>query len=156
MRRIAIACFSTLLLIAAPAAAATLSVQVRETKLRAAPKSWAAAKGDLKYGDQVTLLAEEGDWCKVRSMKGAEGFVPGAAVTSSRVVLSGSAPASAYAGRTDVVLAGKGFGREIEERYKQTGERANYATVDSMERITISDAEIAAFIKQGNLNQGGL
>jgi hypothetical protein len=49
------------------------------------------------------------------------------------------------------VLAGKGFNKEIENKYATINSNLNYAAVDRMERIKISTAELNQFVVKGKL-----
>ena len=59
--------------------------------------------------------------------------------------MSGSADAA------DVVLAGKGFNPAVEKEYAAGRSDLNFGAVDKMERRTVSDGELATFVKAGKL-----
>jgi SH3-like domain-containing protein len=129
-------------------------VQVKATKLRSSARHWATAKGDLSYGDQLTVLEQLPQWVRVRTKSGKEGFVPQSALTSQRVSLKGSTDKSLLqADASDVALAGKGFSPEVEKQYAASNKSLNYAAVDRMEKVRIADSEVLAFIKAGKLNE---
>lgn len=128
-------------------------IQVRSSKLRAQPLMWSSAVGDLNYGDQLTLVKEDAanGWLKVKSGKGVEGYLHKSAISTRRVVLA--AKAGMKDGRADiseVVLAGKGFNREVEAEYARA-QGFNYSLVDKVEKARTNSAEIAQFIKSGQL-----
>jgi beta-barrel assembly-enhancing protease len=150
----AIKCFwfclvAALLFLCGAASAETLCVKVREAKLRAQPEFWAAASAGLKYGDRLTELGEHGEWYKVKTSGGLEGYIHSSAVTDREVVLSGRRAGAADVDQGDVVMAGKGFSPEIERQYSAANRNLSYAEVDGMERIKVSDAELTGFIRQG-------
>ena len=87
-------------------------VQLQSTKLRADTKHWAAARANLKYGDRLIVLGAKDDWLNVKSGK-TSGFVHVTAVTPREVVLQRSGKnLNASADSADIVLAGKGFGKD--------------------------------------------
>jgi hypothetical protein len=130
-------------------AAAPLTVQVRETKLRKEPKFWAPAVATLKAGDAVGEIERQGDWIRGTG-RGATGWIHGSAVTTQAVVLTGgSTTASTETRSGDVSLAGKGFTDQVEREYRK--EKA--AGFEDLERIAppISDAELETFLREGKL-----
>jgi hypothetical protein len=52
---------------------------------------------------------------------------------------------------TETALAGKGFNSEVEAQFKARNKKADFATVDRMERLSVPESEVARFIKQGAL-----
>ena len=133
----------------ASAAPEKVYVQLRSTKLRGEPKAWANGLATVSYGDALGLVEQKGDWLKVRSASGKVGFLHASAVTVRPVVLKGEAPVGTAADSSDVVLAGKGFNKSVEQEMKRADAALNYRVVDEMERVQIADAEISSFIKSG-------
>lgn len=138
----------------AAASEALLYVQVRNTKLRAEPKFWSAQKADLDYGSAVTPLGaapNDKSWLKVK--KGdTEGFVHVSAITKRRIVLSGQAvPNGKGVDQSSIVLAGKGFNSQVEDKYRAAN-GLDYAAVDEVTKLGVDGAEEAAFIAEGKLN----
>ena len=148
-------CLSALM-ISGPVRAETLSVKVRAVKLRIAPQFWAAGSADLKYGDEVAVEKEAGEWYRVKTGAGKEGFLHSSALSERRVVLSSTKAPSKEADPSQVVMAGKGFSREVEQQYAGHGRESSYAQVNAMERLKISDAELLNFMRQGKLGPGEL
>lgn len=149
--------FLLVLLAALPAAAQeTLSIQVREAPLRESPSFLGRVAATLAYGDRVVLEGEQGDFKRVAVQGGGPaGWVHASAVSEKEIVLTGGgSTASTQATGDEIALAGKGFNRQVEEQYRQrTG--LDYATVDRMEGITVSTAEMAAFLEQGGVTPRG-
>jgi hypothetical protein len=127
-----------------------LRVQVRNTAVRSQPKVWSNALGFVNYGDSVELLGSEQGWMKVQ-FKGKQGFVHATALTKRNIVLSGKT-APKTASRDDVVLAGKGFNREVEKQMASSNATLNFNAVNEIEKMRVSSVELAAFIKGGKLN----
>lgn len=127
-------------------------VQVRESVIRSRPMFLAPAVTPVKYGDAVGVVSEDAGWVKV-AFRGKEGFLPASTVTPSRIVLSGKSSGKVMADASDVVLAGKGFSKEVEEQYKKSGSGTRYDLVDRVERqCRVVPAEVKAFMAQGGLN----
>jgi hypothetical protein len=139
------------LLWAIPAHAEDLWVQVRESLIRAQPAFYAAPVTSVKYGDRLERVGEEKGWIKVRSGR-KEGYVPVAVVTPQQIVLSGHSVSKVNADASDVVLAGKGFSKEVEAEYKRSDSSARFDLVDQVERQTaVPRAEVQQFMKSGGL-----
>lgn len=132
----------------------TVYVQLQNTKLRSATKHWAPAKVNLKYGDKLSVLGTQDDWLNVR--KGStSGFVHVTAVTPREVVLQRSGKQiGADADRSDIVLAGKGFGKDVEQSFlAKAGSSANIGAVNAMEKIRVNETQLIQFIDQGKLRK---
>jgi len=138
-----------------------LSVQVKETPLRATPSFLGKVLATVPYTEQVELLKEQSGWFNVRVLKDrAEGWMHTSALTKKKIVLKPTEKdmQKMAADPDAVALAGKGvFGPESEQGYKKKYSHANYAVVDNMEKIVVSQKQIVAFIQQGELApQGGV
>jgi len=150
--------FSSVL--AADKAPQKLTIKVKESKLRAKPKIWAAAVSDLKFGDTLTPLATESGldadagWIKVKTKSGVQGFVHPTAVTDRRVILSSSKEAAAEVDPSSVVLAGKGFNREIEQEFARLNPGSNFKQIDQIAAVKISEQELMQFVRAGKLGKG--
>lgn len=131
-----------------------ISVEARSAALAEKPMMWAKAVEMLKYGDVTTEISFKDGWFKVRSASGREGFLHESAVTDRRIVLQSDPDAARVVpDRSKVVMAGKGFSKEIEEQHRREPDAGNYAAVDSIERRKpVSGPEIEKFILQGKLN----
>ena len=132
-----------------------VSTQVAEVKVRTAPNFWSAPVASASYGDEVTAVAEDGSWLKVKTRKGASGFLPASAVTTKKVVLT-SRGGKTRGGVDDVdaILAGKGFNSDIEASLQSSGASLNYPAVERLERTNVSQGELLAFVKKGGLIEG--
>lgn len=127
-------------------------VQVRESIVRSKPMFFSSMVTPVRYGDAVGKLSEESGWARV-SFKGKEGYLPSTTLTPARIVLSGRSSGKVMADASDVVLAGKGFSKEVEENYKRAGKGVRYDLVDRVEKqCRVNAAEVKAFVGQGGLN----
>ena len=133
-----------------------VQVRVKESKLRSQPKFWASGTADLRYGDSLNVVGSEEGWLKVKTRGGASGFVHPTTVTDREIVISRSGSVPSAADRSDVVLAGKGFNREVEKEYAASNPALDFRSVDSMERYKVGSGELLSFLREGKLGNGRL
>jgi len=126
-------------------------VQVRESRVREKPLFYSTTIQSVKYGDRLSKIREESGWVGVRA-SGREGYLPLSAVSPKVIVFSSADVAKVKADPSELVLAGKGFSKEIEQSFKRQDSSARFDLVDRVEReAKASSAEVAQFIKQGDL-----
>jgi hypothetical protein len=126
-------------------------LQVKESLLRAEPRFYARGVAPVRYGDRLQAVSKDGGWVKVQ-LKTMQGYLPGSSISPKRIVLSGARAVSVEADTADVVLAGKGFGKEIEEQYRRSVSGLRYDLVDVVERSSkVTPADVAQFAKKGGL-----
>ena len=130
----------------------TAWVSARTITLKSSTGFFAANRGTVSYGDQVSVLQVSGRWAEVRTIRtpAITGWMPSANLSTRRIV---SSPSTGSATASEVALAGKGFDRDIENAYK-TGGNLNYADVDRTEAITVSQDQLLRFITEGRLSRG--
>ena len=130
-------------------------VSVRETQLRPKP-DFLSVGSVLKYGDMLSIIENGSSWINVRTIFGKQGYIHRSAISERQIVLnSQSSFHTSGASQNDVVLAGKGFSREVEEQFAAQNRTLNFREVDAMERPRVAPADLATFTKQGQLNDGG-
>lgn len=134
-----------------PSRADDVWVQVRESRVRNKPLFYASTIQSVRYGDRLTKLNEDNGWVGVRA--GAqEGYIPLSAVSPKMIAFSSADVAKARADSSELVLAGKGFSKEIEQSFKRQDSSARYDLVDRVEReAKASPSEVDQFVKQGGL-----
>lgn len=136
---------------ALPSYADDLWVHVRESRLRSKPLFYASTVSSVRYGEKVSKLGEENGWVSVRA-GGHQGYLPLSAVSPKAIIFSTSDVAKGEADSGELVLAGKGFSKEIEQSFQRQDESARFDLVNRVEReAKASPAEVAQFIKQGGL-----
>jgi uncharacterized protein YgiM (DUF1202 family) len=121
-------------------------------ELKVSAGFFAAARGILEYGDQVTVLQEDGKWVEVRPVKqpSMTGWIASANLTNKRIITtSGGTSASA----SELALAGKGFSEEVEQSYRQDN-AVNYAEIDALEAQGVPKEDLYGFLREGRLNLG--
>ena len=130
----------------------TLYAAAKSVALKSSTGFFASTRGNLAYGDQVTVLQVNGKWVEVRSAANPSlsGWTTSANLSAKRIVATGS---SGSASASEVALAGKGFKQEVENAYKAGG-KLNYADVDKTEAVTVSPADLQKFLIDGKLSTG--
>ena len=139
------------------AAAATMSVQVKDAPVRATPSFIGKVVGALAYGDQVEILQTQGDWSKVASAS-VSGWMHTSALSSKKIVLAaGQEQAKVAASGDELALAGKGFNSDVEAQFKSAHKDIDFTWINRMEKIRIPVAEMQAFLKDGDVRprEGG-
>jgi len=133
-------------------AARQMSVQVREGQLRSRASFLGTVTATVAYGDRVTVQQTQAGWTQVTTASGRSGWIHTSALTRKRVVLgSGTSDARIGASGEEVALAGKGFSAEVEAAHKKGNPEIDYTWVDWMGNLTVSEAKIRRFLKQGGL-----
>ena len=129
----------------------TLYVAVRTVTLKSSTGFFASNSGTLNYGDRVTVLQVSGRYVEVRSASNSSltGWTASANLTTRQVVSGNTSTTTAR----EVALAGKGFNQDVENSYRSQG-NLNYADVDRVEAITVSEADIRQFLEEGRLSTG--
>jgi len=130
----------------------TLYVNVNSANLKSSTGFFASTTGTVRYTDEVRVLAVSGKWVQVRTSVGSRtGWIAYASLTTKRMAPQGS---TASASAREIALAGKGFSPEVEAEYKKGGQKVDYAAVDEMERVTVTERDLLAFIEEGRLAKG--
>jgi len=121
----------------------TRFVAVENANVKSSTSFFARDLGTLPLGQEVTALRDSGRWTEVRAGN-LTGWVVSASLSPRRTVRAASPVTPG-----EVALAGKGFGREVENQYRLTG--PDYSLVDAMETVVIPMAELRRFIIEGRL-----
>ena len=135
-----------------------MSVQVKNAQLRATPSFLGKIVTTVAYTQQVAILKEQGAWVNV-TLPGTstEGWIHSTALTKKKILLNPSASDISQAASSDeIALAGKGFNAQVEEEFKAGNSQVNYAPINSMETIVISQTQILRFLQKGEvIPEGG-
>lgn len=136
----------------------TMSVQVKETQLRATASHLGKIVVRAPYGARVTILEERGDW-KRAAYGSYRGWVHASALTTKRIVLTaGQTAQTGTVGQGEIALAGKGFNQEVENRYRANNKNLDYTWINRMEDFNVTPEQIENFAGEGRLslgNEGG-
>lgn len=130
----------------------TLMVTIKQVSIRADKQFFAKTVAEAKYQDRLEAIKQQGDWYQV-AFKGVQGWVHKSSVGEAAKGSTGSSTvASSKVSDEDVALAGKGFNSQVEGDYKKKNPNLNFAAVDSLEKISVSDKDSAEFMKAGRLS----
>ena len=133
----------------------SIQVKVRSTAVRTEAKAWASPVALAAYGDSLTVVALGGGWVKVKTTGGKQGYVHSSAVTTRKVVLSSRGPSDYKADSSEIVMAGKGFNKQVEQQFAAANGKANFRDVDAMEKLKSRPSDVAAFVREGKLGGTG-
>ncbi|MDR1948679.1 MAG: SH3 domain-containing protein [Spirochaetaceae bacterium] len=130
----------------------TMYVSTKIVELKSSTGFFADVLGTLEYGDQVTVLEENGKWVEVRAAKSASltGWTASANLTTKRIVSSGNRNT---ASADELALAGKGFSEDVENAYRRDA-AVSYTEIDNMEAQDIPEGELYNFLVEGRLTPG--
>ncbi|MFC2169411.1 SH3 domain-containing protein [Acidobacteriota bacterium] len=146
------ACFAVTAIIVAE----TLLVKVQTTNLRKEPKFYAQTLAVLKAGERLEKVSSQGDWVKVRTAGGIEGWIHSSAVQTKKFdLLAMDKSLKTQASADEVALAGKGFNKQVEDKYKAQHSEISFAEVEKMLKMKVTPSQIRSFLKQGKLGEFG-
>ncbi|MDR2078357.1 MAG: SH3 domain-containing protein [Treponema sp.] len=130
----------------------TMYVSSKTVELKSSTGFFADTLGVLEYGDQVTVLEENGKWVKVTAVQRASvsGWIISANLTTKRIISSGNRNT---ASADELALAGKGFSEEVENAYRKDAV-VSYTEIDAMEARRIPREELYKFLTEGHLSLG--
>ena len=133
-----------------------MSVTVKESQVRATPTYLGKILAVVKYGDRLQVLEEQSGWAKVNLPSGkGQGWVNLAALTTKKIALTaGEAGSASGATSGEVALAGKGFNKEVEAKYRDE-KKLDYSWIDTMETYRVSPEQVLAFLQAGGLPAAG-
>ena len=133
---------------------ATVYVSVKSAALKSETGFFAKKTGTVSYGDNLIVVESNSKKSRVCLSTNASvmGWIPNGSLTSKKIAKSGNS--SVNASSNELALAGKGFSEEAEKAFKNSNGNLNYDEVDRIEKITVSDSELSAFISEGHLKEG--
>jgi len=146
---------AVLLAVSASAAlAASMSVQVRNAKVRATPSQLGRVIGTVEYGTAVQTGALQRGWYPVTTADGQKGWLHESALSAKPISMqAGTSDAATGVSSDEVALAGKGFNEQVEAKLKADG-TLDYTWVDRMAAFVVTEEQIRQFRAQGNLPGG--
>lgn len=130
--------------------AATITVLVQETTLRKRPQFYAPSAGAAKLGESFDATGPSNGWYQT-----GRGYIHSSAVTAKKVNLGSGASVGGTASAEEVTLAGKGFNSQVEKSYAEKNKAVDFAPVDAMERRSVTEDAVLAFLRAGGLLPGG-
>ena len=134
--------------------ASTLSVQVKQTVLRSKPSFLGKAIVKIQYGHKVEERSFKNGWHYVKTLRGGiNGWVHASALSTKEIVLSVSDKVSTSGvTQSEVLMAGKGFSKQVEDKYKKENTSLNFSLVDTIKNSKpISNKSLNHFVTYGKL-----
>jgi uncharacterized protein YgiM (DUF1202 family) len=146
---------AVLLAVSASAAlAASMSVQVRNGKVRATPSQLGKVVTTVEYGTVVQTGALQRGWYPVTTANGKTGWLHESALSTKPIAMkAGTSDAATGVSSDEVALAGKGFNEQVEDKLKADG-TLDYTWVDRMMAFEVDAERIREFRAQGSLTGG--
>jgi len=134
-----------------------MSIQVKKGSLRSSPSFLGKIVAQLKYGDQVAVQDVKGSWVFIDRATGkTDGWMHSSALSVKKIVLNpGASDVEQAASSDEITLAGKGFNRQVEKDFKSKNPQVDFTWINRMEKRTVSQNQIRAFIKEGQLSPTG-
>jgi len=143
-----------LLIVAIGWAADTLVVKIQTTQLRKSPQYFSQGLAALKAGDRLEKISESSGWIQVKTSGGVVGWIHSSAVEVTKFnLLAMDKSMKTQATASEVALAGKGFNKQVEDKYKSKHTEMNFAAVDAMLQLKTTLAQIEDFLKKGKLGE---
>jgi hypothetical protein len=136
-----------------------MSVQIKEGAVRSSPSFLAKIIVKLDYGDQVVVKEEKSSWARIElSGVYSQGWIHSSALSTKKIVLNpGDSDVEKAASDDELTLAGRGFNQEVEQKFRTLNPDVDFAWIDRMEKMVVSQGQIQNFITAGGLNpQGGM
>lgn len=159
-RPAAVACGTVVLAAVGWADAAEHQIEVKKAKLTEEPKSLSKPVAEVKYGEAVTVQQKQGDWWNVKPDGKAAGWITKSAVARTKTALEAGASGDTGVSESEQAAAYRPLSPEAEAAYRKesAASATGYAAVDKLDRnpaCEVSDAQVKAFMKAGQLQQGG-
>lgn len=134
--------------------AASMSVQVQQSKIRATPSQLGSVVDTVEYGEVINVGELQKGWYSVMTTDGKKGWLHESALSNKPIAMrAGTADAATGVSSDEVALAGKGFNEQVEARLKADGS-LDFTWVDRMMAFDISPGQIVTFRAQGHLPGG--
>jgi SH3-like domain-containing protein len=134
--------------------AASMSIQVRTSKLRATPSQLGRVVSTVKYGEVMQVQSSQKGWYAVTTPDGKSGWLHESVLSAKPIALrAGTTDAAVGVSNDEVALAGKGFNEQVEAKLKAETS-LDFTWVDRMATFDVDPDQILAFRSQGNLPGG--
>jgi uncharacterized protein YgiM (DUF1202 family) len=140
------------------AGAKIMSVQVKQSELRASPSGLSSVVATLKEGDQLTVVEEKGAWTKV-TFGDKTGWIPAASLVKGVLkVKAGGSDAKLAASGSEMATATKGFTSQVEADFKSKHSDIDFSWVEKMGQMKVTASDMQEFLKDGKVEaaKGGV
>lgn len=132
-----------------------VAIAVQNQCIYPMPAFYASPTQPVNYGTLAVIDEVQGEWYRVTTALNSSGWIHSTAVTGAIQTSSGGASASGEVTSDEIMLAGRGFSKDIEETYAGNNPELDFSTVDRMETSwNVSAEELYQFLLDGNLIEG--
>ena len=134
--------------------AASMSVQVQQSKVRATPSQLGSVVDTVEYGEVVNAGELQKGWYPVTTTDGKKGWLHESVLSKKAITMqAGTTDVATGVSSDEVALAGKGFNEQVENKLKADG-TLDFTWVDKMMTFAVSPEQIVTFRAQGHLPGG--
>ncbi len=132
-----------------------VAISVQNQSIYPMPAFYASPVEPVSYGTLASIDQIDGEWFRITTSLGEVGWIHRTSVTGAIQTTSGGTSASGSVTSDEIMLAGRGFSRDIEETYAGEHPELNFSIVNSMETSwTVSPEQLYQFLVEGNLIEG--
>ncbi|MBR3814370.1 MAG: hypothetical protein IKK38_10935 [Spirochaetaceae bacterium] len=129
----------------------TVYVAVKKAAIKSGTGNFDKVVAQASYGDELVVDKASNKFHRVHkaSDPSIAGWIPATSVTTKKIVASSK---KVTASADEIALAGKGFSEQVEDGYKTSNKKLDYASVDKLESFRITDSSLKTFLEDGDLN----
>ncbi|HEX5329826.1 SH3 domain-containing protein [Sulfuricurvum sp.] len=131
---------------------ASIFIRQKQTLLKETPSFLAKTVATCKFGDEVKVIEEKENWKKV-SFASKKGWIHASSAVDNLSMSEANTNAPSSVSSNEVMLAGKGFNKQVEASYREQNPKMRFDLVDSMEKRTIKPQLQTSFVLNGQLKQ---
>jgi len=132
-----------------------VAISVQNQSIYPMPAFYASPVEPVSYGTIASIDQIDGEWFRITTSLGEVGWIHRTSVTGAIQMASGGTSTSGSVTSDEIMLAGRGFSREIEETYAGEHPELNFSIVNNMETSwTVSPEQLYQFLVEGNLIEG--
>ncbi len=132
-----------------------VAISVQNQSIYPMPAFYASPVEPVSYGTLASIDQIDGEWFKITTSLGKAGWIHRTSVTGAIQTTSGGTSTSGSVTSDEIMLAGRGFSRDIEETYAGEHPELNFSIVNNMETSwTVSPQQLYQFLVEGNLIEG--
>lgn len=129
-----------------------VAIAVQNQYMYPMPAFYASPTQPVSYGTLALIDEVQGEWYRVTTALNSSGWIHSTAVTGAIQSSSEGASASGEVTSDEIMLAGRGFSKDIEETYAGDNPELDFSMVDRMETSwKVSAEELYQFLLEGNL-----
>jgi hypothetical protein len=129
-----------------------VAIAVQNQSIYPMPAFYASPVEPVSYGTMAVIDEINGEWYRITTALNQDGWIHCTSVTGAIQASSGNASASGDVTSDEIMLAGRGFSRDIEETYAGEHPDLDFTLVDNMEKSwIITPQQLYQFLVDGNL-----